>query len=93
MAELDWLQPQQLQAWQADLDYVVGTDCIYKEQLVDSLLRVVLHLTGPHTTGEIQSAHCEKKVTGFQLASRFWSLFHGAQKFAGSSILKSCKVY
>ena len=51
IAELDWLQPQQLQAWGSPLDVIVGTDCIYHEQLVENLLSVVLHLCGPQTTG------------------------------------------
>ena len=50
VAELDWLQLDQLTAWKP-VDVIVGTDCIYNEELLERLLRVVLHLATAHTTG------------------------------------------
>ena len=48
--ELDWLQPQQLQGF-APCDFVLATDCIYSEDLMQPLLATVLHLCTHKTQG------------------------------------------
>ncbi|KAK9803541.1 hypothetical protein WJX73_006406 [Symbiochloris irregularis] len=50
VAELDWLQPEQLQEWAPGVDIILGTDCMYSEELLEQLLAVVLHLARAHTT-------------------------------------------
>lgn len=52
VAELDWLKTEQLAYWQPNYDFIIGTDCIYNESLVPSLLNVVLHLATPRSTGQ-----------------------------------------
>ncbi len=52
VAELDWYQPQQLQALNPPFDLVIAADCIYHENIVPVFHRTVLAATGPKSTGE-----------------------------------------
>ena len=60
--ELDWLQPAQLAGFAA-CDFVLATDCIYHEDLVQPLLRMVLHLCTPKTTGAAPPEPPESTLT------------------------------
>lgn len=50
-AELDWTVPQQLSEFHGPYDLVVCTDCVYHENLVRDLARVVLHCASTKTIG------------------------------------------
>ncbi|CAA7026240.1 unnamed protein product [Microthlaspi erraticum] len=50
VAELDWGNEDHIRAVEPPFDYVIGTDVVYSEQLLEPLLRTILALSGPKTT-------------------------------------------
>lgn len=50
VAELDWGNEDHIRAVEPPFDYVIGTDVVYSEQLLDPLLHTILSLSGPKTT-------------------------------------------
>jgi hypothetical protein len=54
VAELDWADPRHLAGVKGPFDYVLAADCIYHENLVRDLYRVILELTTERSTGGVQ---------------------------------------
>ncbi|CAO2813005.1 unnamed protein product [Amaranthus hypochondriacus] len=50
VAELDWGNKDHIQAVDPPYDYVIGTDVVYSEHLLDPLLQTICALSGPRTT-------------------------------------------
>ncbi|KAH0921009.1 hypothetical protein HID58_021027 [Brassica napus] len=50
VAELDWGNEDHVRAVEPPFDYVIGTDVVYSEQLLEPLLHTILALSGPKTT-------------------------------------------
>ncbi|XP_024007801.1 protein-lysine methyltransferase METTL21D isoform X2 [Eutrema salsugineum] len=50
VAELDWGNEDHIRAVEPPFDYVIGTDVVYAEQLLEPLLHTILALSGPKTT-------------------------------------------
>ncbi|XP_057527152.1 uncharacterized protein LOC130806190 isoform X1 [Amaranthus tricolor] len=50
VAELDWGNKDHIQAVDPPYDYVIGTDVVYSEHLLDPLLETICALSGPRTT-------------------------------------------
>ncbi|CAN8305930.1 unnamed protein product [Cochlearia groenlandica] len=50
VAELDWGNDDHISAVEPPFDYVIGTDVVYSEQLLEPLLHTILALSGPKTT-------------------------------------------
>lgn len=50
IAELDWGNQQQARALNPPFDYIIGTDIVYKEQLLEPLLTTFRDLAGPKTS-------------------------------------------
>ncbi|CAH2038602.1 unnamed protein product, partial [Thlaspi arvense] len=50
VAELDWGNEDHIRAVEPPFDYVIGTDVVYAEQLLEPLLNTILALSGPKTT-------------------------------------------
>ncbi|KAJ0256637.1 hypothetical protein HA466_0095660 [Hirschfeldia incana] len=50
VAELDWGKEDHIRAVEPPFDYVIGTDVVYAEQLLEPLLHTILALSGPKTT-------------------------------------------
>ncbi|KAL9241226.1 hypothetical protein vseg_015359 [Gypsophila vaccaria] len=50
VAELDWGNKDHIQAVNPPFDYVIGTDVVYAEHLLDPLLETIRALSGPRTT-------------------------------------------
>ncbi|KAK8597606.1 hypothetical protein V6N13_095008 [Hibiscus sabdariffa] len=50
VAELDWGNEDHIKAVAPPFDYVIGTDVVYAEHLVEPLLRTIIALSGPKTT-------------------------------------------
>ncbi|KAK9663989.1 hypothetical protein RND81_14G011600 [Saponaria officinalis] len=50
VAELDWGNKDHIQAVNPPFDYVIGTDVVYAEHLLDPLLETICALSGPRTT-------------------------------------------
>ncbi|KAH9608277.1 hypothetical protein KSS87_000329 [Heliosperma pusillum] len=66
VAELDWGNNDHLQAVDPPFDYVIGTDVVYAEHLLDPLLQTICALSGPRTTivlgYEIRSTTVHEKM-------------------------------
>ncbi|XAR60016.1 hypothetical protein NMG60_11033239 [Bertholletia excelsa] len=50
VAELNWGDMDQIQAVGPPFDYIIGTDVVYAEHLLEPLLETILALSGPKTT-------------------------------------------
>lgn len=50
VAELDWGNQQHIAAVDPPFDYIIGTDIVYVEHLLEPLLKTILSLAGPRTT-------------------------------------------
>ncbi|KAK0603104.1 hypothetical protein LWI29_001486 [Acer saccharum] len=50
VAELDWGNEDHLKAVGPPFDYIIGTDVVYAEHLLEPLLRTIFALSGPKTT-------------------------------------------
>lgn len=50
VAELDWGNEDHIKAVDPPFDYIVGTDVVYAEHLLDPLLKTIFALSGPKTT-------------------------------------------
>lgn len=50
VAELDWGDEQHIAAVDPPFDYIIGTDIVYVEHLLEPLLKTILSLAGPRTT-------------------------------------------
>jgi protein N-lysine methyltransferase METTL21D len=50
--ELDWQKPETFANVQGPFDYILAADCVYNEDLVHDLLKVVLLYCGSKTTGD-----------------------------------------
>ncbi|XP_021766436.1 protein-lysine methyltransferase METTL21D-like isoform X1 [Chenopodium quinoa] len=50
VAELDWGNKDHIQAVDPPYDFVIGTDVVYAEHLLDPLLQTIHALSGPRTT-------------------------------------------
>ncbi|EPS70312.1 hypothetical protein M569_04453, partial [Genlisea aurea] len=50
VAELDWGNVDHIRAVDPPFDYVIGTDIVYSEHLLEPLLHTLLSLSGPRTT-------------------------------------------
>lgn len=66
VAELDWGNMDHIQALDPPYDYVIGTDVVYSEHLLDPLLQTICHVSGPRTTimlgYEIRSTSVHEKM-------------------------------
>lgn len=50
VAELDWGNKDHIRAVEPPFDYIIGTDVVYAEHLLEPLLQTILALSGPRTT-------------------------------------------
>jgi len=50
VAELDWGNQHHIAAVDPPFDYIIGTDIVYVEHLLEPLLKTILSLSGPRTT-------------------------------------------
>ncbi|KAF9594250.1 hypothetical protein IFM89_028907 [Coptis chinensis] len=50
VAELDWGNQEHIKAVGPPFDYIIGTDIVYVEHLLDPLLQTIFGLSGPKTT-------------------------------------------
>ncbi|KAH9326107.1 hypothetical protein KI387_006285, partial [Taxus chinensis] len=50
VAELDWGNQQHIAAVDPPFDYIIATDVVYAERLLEPLLQTILSLAGPRTT-------------------------------------------
>ncbi|KAK9999422.1 hypothetical protein SO802_019025 [Lithocarpus litseifolius] len=50
VAELDWGNDDQIRAVGPPFDYIIGTDVVYAERLLEPLLQTITALSGPKTT-------------------------------------------
>ncbi|XP_010532292.1 PREDICTED: protein-lysine methyltransferase METTL21D [Tarenaya hassleriana] len=66
VAELDWGNEVHIKAVEPPFDYIIGTDVVYAEQLLEPLLRTIIGLSGPKTTVmlgyEIRSTSIHEKM-------------------------------
>ncbi|WOL18248.1 protein N-lysine methyltransferase METTL21A [Canna indica] len=49
VAELDWQNKEHIKAVDPPFDYIIGTDVVYAEHLLEPLLQTILALSGPRT--------------------------------------------
>ncbi|KAJ3689086.1 hypothetical protein LUZ61_018250 [Rhynchospora tenuis] len=49
VAELDWGNKKQIEAVGPPFDYIIGTDVVYAEHLLEPLIETILALSGPRT--------------------------------------------
>ncbi|KAI3896806.1 hypothetical protein MKW98_009659 [Papaver atlanticum] len=49
-AELDWGNEEHIKAVEPPFDFIIGTDVVYAEHLLDPLLQTIFSLSGPKTT-------------------------------------------
>ncbi|KAF5447335.1 hypothetical protein F2P56_032895 [Juglans regia] len=50
VAELDWGNKDHIRAVDPPFDYIIGTDVVYAEHLLEPLLQTIFALSGPKTT-------------------------------------------
>ncbi|KAI3450617.1 hypothetical protein Pfo_007282 [Paulownia fortunei] len=50
VAELNWGDADHIRAVDPPFDFIIGTDVVYAEHLLEPLLQTILSLTGPRTT-------------------------------------------
>ncbi|KAL3652990.1 hypothetical protein CASFOL_002671 [Castilleja foliolosa] len=50
VAELNWGNVDHIRAVEPPFDYIIGTDVVYAEHLLEPLLQTILSLSGPRTT-------------------------------------------
>ncbi|KAL9171295.1 hypothetical protein ABFS82_04G199600 [Erythranthe guttata] len=50
VAELNWGNADHIRAVEPPFDYIIGTDVVYAEHLLEPLLQTILALSGPRTT-------------------------------------------
>ncbi|KAG9131805.1 hypothetical protein Leryth_009527 [Lithospermum erythrorhizon] len=66
VAELSWGDADHIKAVDPPFDYIIGTDVVYAEHLLDPLLQTILALSGPKTTVllgyEIRSTNVHEKM-------------------------------
>lgn len=66
VAELQWGDESHVKAVGPPFDYIIGTDVVYVEYLLDPLLQTILSLSGPRTTTllgyEIRSTSVHEKM-------------------------------
>lgn len=66
VVELDWGNVDHIQAVGPPFDYIVGTDVVYSEHLLEPLLQTIIALSGPRTTimlgHEIRSTGVHEKM-------------------------------
>ncbi|KAG9444329.1 hypothetical protein H6P81_015669 [Aristolochia fimbriata] len=66
VAELDWGNKEHIQAVDPPFDYIIGTDVVYAEHLLDPLMQTIFGLSGPRTTimlgYEIRSTSVHKQM-------------------------------
>nr|DAD48835.1 TPA_asm: hypothetical protein HUJ06_018772 [Nelumbo nucifera] len=66
VAELDWGNQGHIKAVDPPFDYIIGTDVVYAEHLLEPLLQTILALSGPKTTVllgyEIRSSTVHEKM-------------------------------
>ncbi|KAJ6309626.1 hypothetical protein OIU76_014548 [Salix suchowensis] len=66
VAELDWGNKDHIRAVDPPFDYIIGTDVVYAEHLLDPLLQTMLALSGPKTTillgYEIRSTNVHERM-------------------------------
>ncbi|KAL8152214.1 hypothetical protein V2J09_009974 [Rumex salicifolius] len=66
VTELDWGNMDHVQAVAGPFDYIIGTDVVYVEHLLEPLLQTILALSGPRTTVmlgyEIRSTSVHEKM-------------------------------
>ncbi|KAL3324935.1 hypothetical protein AABB24_038841 [Solanum stoloniferum] len=65
-AELDWGNETHIKAVSPPFDYIIGTDVVYAEHLLEPLLQTIIALSGPKTTvllgHEIRSTNVHEKM-------------------------------
>ncbi|XP_016508074.1 uncharacterized protein LOC107825699 isoform X1 [Nicotiana tabacum] len=65
-AELDWGNENHIKAVEPPFDYIIGTDVVYAEHLLEPLLQTIFALSGPKTTillgHEIRSTNVHEKM-------------------------------
>ncbi|XP_019236463.1 PREDICTED: protein-lysine methyltransferase METTL21D isoform X3 [Nicotiana attenuata] len=65
-AELDWGNENHIKAVEPPFDYIIGTDVVYAEHLLEPLLQTIIALSGPKTTillgHEIRSTSVHEKM-------------------------------
>lgn len=66
VSELQWGDESHIKAVGSPFDYIIGTDVVYVEHLLEPLLRTILALSGPRTTTmlgyEIRSTSVHEKM-------------------------------
>ncbi|KAG6760679.1 hypothetical protein POTOM_033855 [Populus tomentosa] len=66
VAELDWGNEDHIRAVDPPFDYIIGTDVVYAEHLLEPLLQTLLALSGPKTTillgYEIRSTNVHERM-------------------------------
>lgn len=68
VAELDWGNKEHIKAVEPPFDYIVGTDIVYSEHLLQPLMETITALSGPKTKillgYEIRSTTVHEKIDG-----------------------------
>ncbi|XP_031501859.1 uncharacterized protein LOC116265414 isoform X2 [Nymphaea colorata] len=66
VAELDWGNQDHIRAVDPPFDYIIGTDIVYAEHLLEPLFMTILSLSGPRTTimlgNELRSTTLHEKM-------------------------------
>ncbi|KAK8544598.1 hypothetical protein V6N13_045681 [Hibiscus sabdariffa] len=65
VAELDWGNGDHIKAVAPPFDYVIGTDVVYAEHLVEPLLQTIIALSGPKTTIMMDSKYQHPSIQLF----------------------------
>ncbi|XP_058076608.1 uncharacterized protein LOC131225159 isoform X5 [Magnolia sinica] len=65
VAELDWGNPDHIKAVGPPFDYIIGTDIVYAEHLLEPLLKTIVALSGPRTTVLMDSTYRHPSIQLF----------------------------
>ncbi|CAL5330010.1 unnamed protein product [Camellia sinensis] len=69
VAELSWGNVDQIKAVDPPFDYIIGTDVVYAEHLLEPLLQTMLALSGPKTTILVQYLSSSSSSNGGQIGA------------------------
>ncbi|XP_039051266.1 protein-lysine methyltransferase METTL21D-like [Hibiscus syriacus] len=73
VAELDWGNEDHIKAVAPPFDYVIGTDVVYAEHLVEPLLQTIIALSSPKTT--IMLGHEIRSTSVHEQMLQTWKIF------------------
>ncbi|KAM0842068.1 hypothetical protein ACQ4PT_058601 [Festuca glaucescens] len=70
VAELDWGNKEHIRAVEPPFDYIIGTDVVYSEQLLQPLLETIIALSGPKT--KVLLGHEIRSTTVHEQMMEMW---------------------